>query len=100
MKYKKKIRIIPRLDIKGPNVIKGVHLECLRIVGDPQEMATRYYKDGADEIIYIDIVASLYGRENLLDIVSRASKNIFVPLTAGGGIRSLNDIKKNIYSRS
>src|SRR3989344_6258403 len=94
MSIPKIIRIIPRLDIKGPNVIKGVHLECLRIVGDPQEMATRYYKDGADEIIYIDIVASLYGRENLLDIVSRASKNIFVPLTAGGGIRSLNDIKK------
>lgn len=87
------IRIIPRLDIKGPNVIKGVHLECLKIVGDPQQMAFKYYKDGADEIIYIDIVASLYGRKNLLNIVSEASKNIFIPLTAGGGVRSLLDIK-------
>ncbi|MEK7084723.1 MAG: imidazole glycerol phosphate synthase subunit HisF [Patescibacteria group bacterium] len=87
------VRIIPRLDIKGPNVIKGVHLECLRVVGDPQEIATRYYKEGADELVYIDIVASLYGRNNLLDIIERASENIFIPLTVGGGIRSLEDIK-------
>ncbi len=90
----KTIRIIPRLDIKGPNVIKGVRLDCLRVVGDPQELATKYYKEGADELLYMDIVASLYGRNNLLDIVSRAAKNIFIPLTVGGGIRSLEDIKK------
>lgn len=87
------VRIIPRLDIKGPNVIKGVHLECLRIVGDPQDLATRYYHEGADELIYMDIVASLYGRNNLLDIVERAASNIFIPLTAGGGIRSIEDIR-------
>lgn len=90
----KTIRIIPRLDIKGPNVIKGVRLDCLRIVGDPQDLATKYYKEGADELFYMDIVASLYGRNNLLDIVSRAAQNIFIPLTVGGGIRSLEDIKK------
>ena len=94
MDIPKTIRIIPRLDIKGPNVIKGVHLECLRIVGDPEEMAARYYKEGADELIYMDIVASLYGRNNLLDIVERASQNIFIPLTVGGGIRSLEDIRR------
>ncbi|OIO39175.1 MAG: imidazole glycerol phosphate synthase subunit HisF, partial [Candidatus Omnitrophica bacterium CG1_02_46_14] len=88
------IRVIPRLDVKGPNVIKGVHLECLRIVGDPEELATRYYHEGADELIYMDIVASLYGRNNLLDILEKASENIFIPLTAGGGIRSLEDIKR------
>lgn len=86
------IRIIPRLDIKGPNVIKGVHLECLRVVGDPEKMATKYYEEGADEIIYMDIVASLYGRKNLIEIVKKASSHIFVPLTAGGGVRSLDDI--------
>lgn len=90
----KAIRIIPRLDVKGPNVIKGVHLECLRIIGDPKEIATHYYHAGADELIYMDIVASLYGRNNLLDIVSKASQNIFIPLTVGGGIRSLEDIRR------
>lgn len=94
MNIPKTIRVIPRLDVKGPNVIKGVHLEALRIIGDPQELATRYYKEGADELIYMDIVASLYGRNNLLDIVEKASQNIFIPLTVGGGIRSLDDIKR------
>jgi len=98
MEIPKTIRIIPRLDVKGPNVIKGVHLECLRVVGDPQDLATRYYREGADELIYMDIVASLYGRNNLLDIVEKASDNIFIPLTVGGGIRSLEDIKKILRS--
>jgi len=62
------IRIIPRLDVKGPNLVKGVHLEGLRVTGQPQHYATRYYLDGADEIIYIDTVASLYGRNNLRPI--------------------------------
>ncbi len=90
----KTIRIIPRLDIKGPNVIKGVRLDCLRVIGDPQKLAARYYEEGADELLYMDIVASLYGRNNLLDIVSKAAQNIFIPLTVGGGIRSLEDIKQ------
>src|SRR5262245_55488366 len=85
-------RVIARLDIKGPNLVKGIHLEGLRVIGDPAEHAVRYYHDGADELIYIDIVASLYERNNLFDVVERTAREIFVPLTVGGGIRSLDDI--------
>lgn len=92
------IRVIPRLDIKGSNVIKGVHLEALRIVGDPHQLATKYYKEGADELIYIDVVASLYGRNNLLEIVEHAARDIFIPLTVGGGIRTLQDIRQALRS--
>ena len=91
MKYKK-VRLISRLDIKGPNLIKGIHLEGLRVIGDPQDYATRYYAQGADEIIYIDIVASLYARSKLPEIVSRTVEEVFVPLTVGGGIRSIDDV--------
>lgn len=86
------VRVIARLDIKGPNVVKGVHLEGLRIVGKPGELARRYYEQGVDEIVYMDIVASLYGRNNILAVVEEAARDVFVPLTVGGGIRSLNDI--------
>ncbi|MHB1218300.1 MAG: imidazole glycerol phosphate synthase subunit HisF [Alphaproteobacteria bacterium] len=86
------VRIIARLDIKGPNVVKGVHLEGLRIVGKPGELARRYYEQGIDEIVYMDIVASLYGRNNILAVVEEAARDVFVPLTVGGGIRSLDDI--------
>ena len=85
-------RLIARLDIKGPNVVKGIHLEGLRVIGDPGELAARYYEQGIDEILYVDIVASLYGRNNILSIVQRAAENIFVPLTVGGGLRSIDDI--------
>lgn len=88
----KKIRIIPRLDIKGPNVVKGVHCEGLRVVGNPTELANRYYKDGADELLCMDIVASLYQRNFDFDILRSLAKNIFIPITVGGGIRSINDI--------
>ena len=64
-----KIRLIGRLDIKGPNLIKGVHLEGLRVIGSPKEFAMKYYLDGIDELLYMDTVATLYGRNNLLDIV-------------------------------
>ena len=87
------LRIIARLDIKGANLIKGIHLEGLRIVGDPQVHAEKYYNDGADEIIYMDTVASLYGRNNLLDVVTRATEHVFVPMTVGGGIRSVEDAR-------
>jgi cyclase len=86
------LRLIARLDIKGPNLIKGVHLEGLRVVGDPQKFAREYYEQGADELIYMDIVASLYGRNSLTDIVRRAAHDIFVPLTVGGGVRSTDDV--------
>ncbi|MDH5524790.1 MAG: imidazole glycerol phosphate synthase cyclase subunit [Desulfobulbaceae bacterium] len=85
------IRLIARLDIKGPNLIKGIHLEGLRVIGAPNEHALRYYHQGADELIYMDCVASLYGRNHLGDIVSTAAKDIFVPITVGGGIRSVED---------
>ena len=85
------IRLIARLDIKGPNLIKGIHLEGLRVMGSPNEHALRYYIQGADELIYMDCVASLYGRNHLGDIVKAAAKDIFVPMTVGGGIRSVDD---------
>ena len=87
------VRLIARLDIKGPNLIKGVHLEGLRIIGDPQEHARAYYEQGADELIYIDIVASLYGRSMLTDIVRRTAYDVFVPMTVGGGVRSVDDVR-------
>ncbi|MCL5072092.1 MAG: imidazole glycerol phosphate synthase subunit HisF [Actinobacteria bacterium] len=87
------IRIIPKLEVKGPNLIKGIHLEGLRIVGKPEEAALKYYQEGADEIIYIDLVASLYRRKYLLDIISKTADKVFIPLTVGGGIRSIEDMK-------
>jgi imidazole glycerol-phosphate synthase subunit HisF len=86
------LRIIPKLDIKGPNLVKGIHLEGLRVLGKPAQFAKYYYEQGADEIIYQDVVASLYGRNSLHDIISRTAKEIFIPLTVGGGIRTLGDI--------
>lgn len=87
----KNVRLVARLDIKGPNLIKGVHLEGLRVIGDPQEYARRCYEQGADELVYIDIVASLYGRSKLTEIVRRAAHDVFVPMTVGGGIRTVDD---------
>lgn len=89
----KNVRLISRLDVKGANLIKGVHLEGLRKIGDPQEHAVKYYKQGADEIIYMDVVASLYGRNNLSDILERTAENVFIPITVGGGIRSVEDVR-------
>jgi cyclase len=85
------IRLIARLDVKGPNLIKGVHLEGLRVIGEPNEHALRYYHQGVDELIYMDCVASLYGRNNLGDIVRATAQDVFVPITVGGGIRSVDD---------
>ncbi len=89
----KNVRLISRLDIKGANLIKGVHLEGLRKIGDPQQHAVKYYHQGADEIIYMDVVASLYGRNNLSEIVERTAQNVFIPITVGGGIRSVEDVR-------
>lgn len=87
------IRIIPRLDIKGPNLVKGIHFEGLRVLGKPEKFARYYYESGADELLYMDAVASLYGRNSLLDIVERTAKEVFIPLCVGGGLRSVEDIK-------
>uniref|UniRef100_UPI004048E6FE imidazole glycerol phosphate synthase subunit HisF n=1 Tax=Algoriphagus sp. TaxID=1872435 RepID=UPI004048E6FE len=89
----KTVRIIPRLDVKGPNLVKGIHLEGLRVLGKPSDFAKYYYEQGADELLFMDVVASLYGRNSLHDIISETAKEIFIPITVGGGIRSIDDIK-------
>jgi cyclase len=89
----KNVRMIARLDIKGSNLIKGVHLEGLRVIGNPQDFAINYYRQGADELIYMDVVASLYGRNNLSEIVEKTAENVFIPITVGGGVRSVEDAK-------
>jgi cyclase len=90
----KTIRIIPRLDIKGPNVVKGIHLEGLRVMGRPDEFAKYYYETGADELMFMDVVASLYERNSLHDIISETARKLFIPLIVGGGLRTLEDIKQ------
>ena len=90
---KKFIRIIPKMDIKNGLLIKGINLDGLRILGDPYNFAEQYYKSGADEIFYIDNVASLYGTNNLSKFVTKTSKNLFVPLSVGGGIHRLSQIE-------
>lgn len=92
------MRIISRLDIKGPNLIKGIQLEGLRVIGDPNLYAKKYFDEGADELLLIDCVASLYGRNNLFDIIKKASNEIFIPITVGGGIRSIEDAEKLFLS--
>lgn len=87
------IRLIPRLDVKGPNVVKGIHMEGLRVIGKPHELARKYFEQGADEILYMDIVASLYQRPIDFDLVRSVANELFIPLTVGGGIRSLDDIQ-------
>ncbi len=93
-----RVRLIPRLDIKGPRLIKGIHLEGLRPIGDPQEFARRYYEQGADELLYVDVVASLYGRNSLHDMVRRSVEDVFIPLTVAGGLRSVEDVRAVLRS--
>lgn len=88
------IRIIARLDIKGPNLVKGIHLEGLRVLGSPEDFARYNFKNGADELFYQDVVASLYERNSLHDIISKTAKKSFIPLTVGGGIRTIQDIRE------
>ena len=80
------IRFIARLDIKNNNLIKGINFEGLRIIGDPSKYAKKYYNQGADEIVLMDCVANLYGRNNLTHIIKAIAKDIFIPITVGGGI--------------
>lgn len=86
------VRLIPRLDVKGPNLVKGIHLEGLRVLGRPERFAEFYYERGADELVYMDVVASLYGRSSLGWIIEATAKRIFIPLTVGGGLRTIDDI--------
>lgn len=92
------VRLIARLDIKGPNLIKGIHLEGLRVIGDPNHYAQKYYQAGADGLLYMDTVASLYGRNNLSAIIERTAQNVFIPITVGGGVRSVDDVKHILRS--
>ena len=87
-----KPRLIPRLDIKGPNVVKGIHTEGLRVVGNPKAMAKKYFEQGADELVVMDIVASLYGRSPDFELMRGVADELFIPLTMGGGIQSIHDI--------
>lgn len=89
-----KIRVISRIDVKNDDVIKGIHLEGLRKVGKPNDLAKKYYEAGIDEIVFMDAVAAYYDRNNLTDIIQAACKDVFVPVTVGGGIRCVEDVKK------
>ena len=86
------IRIIPCLDVKDGRVVKGVNFRALKDAGDPVELASRYDAQGADEITFLDVSASHEGRSTMLDVVSRTAEQVFVPLTVGGGVRSVNDV--------
>ncbi len=94
----KPIRLIGRLDIKNSNLIKSINLEGLRIVGNPNTFAKKYYDEGIDELILMDVVATLYGRNYLTDILREITKKIFIPITIGGGVRSIEDAKKLLSS--
>lgn len=91
-------RIIARLDVKPPNLVKGVHLEGFRKIGDPADFASKYYQQGADEINYQDIVASLYDRNSISELVSKTAEGVFIPISVGGGIRKIDDAKKLLRS--
>jgi imidazole glycerol-phosphate synthase subunit HisF len=93
-KNKHSVRVIPRLDIKGPNVVKGLQFDGNRVLGTPDVFAEIYYREGADELIFYDIVASLYQRNTLLEYIRKTAEKIFIPLTVAGGIRSIEDIRE------
>ncbi|MDR1916627.1 MAG: imidazole glycerol phosphate synthase cyclase subunit [Synergistaceae bacterium] len=89
-----KARLIARLDVKNNYLVKGIHLEGLRKMGDPNVFATDYYNQGIDEILYMDIVASLYNRNSLGEIIERATRDVFVPIAVGGGLRCVEDVRE------
>ncbi|MCM8817967.1 MAG: imidazole glycerol phosphate synthase subunit HisF [Candidatus Omnitrophica bacterium] len=88
------VRIIPCLDVKDGKVVKGIHFENIKVAGDPVENASFYCKEGADEIVFLDISATIEGRKTMVDIVRKVADVVFIPFTVGGGISSLNDIDK------
>jgi imidazole glycerol-phosphate synthase subunit HisF len=88
-----KKRLIPCLDVAGGRVVKGVRFEALRDVGDPVELATRYSELGADELVFLDVAASVEGRRPLLELVARAAAELEIPFTVGGGVASLEDAR-------
>ena len=94
----KNFRIIPRMDIKGDKLVKTIRLEGVKVVGDPKFFVKKYYEDGADEIYLNDVVASLYGRNSLFDVIKEISKEVFIPITLAGGLRSINDVEQALNS--
>ena len=91
-------RIIPCLDVTGGRVVKGVHFVNLRDAGDPVELADRYNREGADELVFLDITASSDAREIMADVVARTARRVFIPLAVGGGIRSIADARRILLS--
>jgi len=91
------LRIIARLDVKPPFVVKPVHFECLRKMGAPGDLALKYYQQGADEILYIDIVSSLYQRPILLDAICETSRDLYIPFAAGGGVKTIADFENMLH---
>lgn len=87
-------RIVPCLDVDAGRVVKGVRFEGLRDAGDPVELAARYNDEDADELVFLDITASIEGRDATLDVVARTAESVFIPLTVGGGIRSTDDVTR------
>ena len=92
------MRIIYRLDVKTKNVVKPISFEGLRKVGNPVECAEKAYKEGADEILFLDIVASLYDRKFNYEIIKDTVKDVFLPITVGGGIKNIDDATNLIYA--
>jgi cyclase len=88
------VRVIPCLDVDAGRVVKGVNFEGLRDAGDPVELARRYDAEGADELTFLDVTASSGGRETMYDVVSRTAEQVFIPLTVGGGVRSVDDVDR------
>jgi cyclase len=91
-------RIIPCLDVTGGRVVKGVHFVNLRDAGDPVELAARYNDQGADELVFLDITASSDARATMIDVVARTAREIFIPLTVGGGIRRVEDARHILHA--
>jgi cyclase len=91
-------RIIPCLDVTGGRVVKGVNFVNLRDAGDPVELAARYNEQGADELVFLDITASSDGRDTMVDVVARTAREVFIPLTVGGGIRAVDDARKILHA--
>ena len=93
-----KIRVIARIDVKNEHAIKGIHLEGLRKVGKPNKMALDCYKNGIDEIVFMDAVAAYYDRNSLSELIQNSCSDVFIPITVGGGIRTIDDIKDALKS--
>jgi cyclase len=91
-------RIIPCLDVKGGRVVKGTSFVELRDAGDPVELASLYYQEGADELVFLDITATPEGRDTMVDVVERISEQVFIPLTVGGGLRSIDDMRRMLMA--